>query len=157
MNHMRLITASTLFFPLTAYADPLDKGEAYTTRQGPPEWMDNIDLTLLIIDYGIFALMLIGMGWLLFKRPHYFLKAEALLKKPFAAIFALASRSGTVTGFILQLVGGLLSFAALAAWVFFCQWLKSKGLGAFSMIGLALMALMLVRMIKGNEKPRPVS
>lgn len=150
MKKMRWMTG-LLLFPVTAMADPLDKGEAYTTRKGPPEWMDNIDLSLLLIDYGVFALMVIAMGWLLIKRPHYFLKLEALIKRPFAAIFAAASRAGTVTGFILQMVGGLAAFVALAAWVFFCQWTKSKGLGALSMIGLALMALMLVRLIKGNK------
>ncbi|EAU55892.1 hypothetical protein [Mariprofundus ferrooxydans] len=157
MKTMRWMAATAMMIPTSALADPLDTGEAYTTRQTPPEWMDNVDLSLLLVDYAIFALMLVGFGWLLFKRPHYFLKLEAILKAPFKAIFAAGKRAGGVTEFILQMVGGIAVFLSLAAWVFFCQWLKSKGLGAFSMIGLALMALMLVRLIKGDEKPRPVS
>jgi len=148
--------AGALLYPVTALADPLDKGEAYTTRPGPPEWLDNVDLSLLLVDYGVFALMLIGFGWLLFKRPHYFLRLETILKAPFQAMFATGKRAGGVLEFILQLCSGLLAFVALAAWVFFCQWLKSKGLGALSMIGLALMALMLVRLIRGNEQSQRI-
>jgi len=155
MNMMRWIVA-TLLYPITAMADPMDKGEAYTTRQGPPEWMDNVDLSLLLVDYGIFALMLIGLGWLLFNRPHYFLSVESMIRYPFSAIFAAGKRAGGVLEFVLQIFAVVAAFIALAAWVFFCQWLKSKGLGAFSMIGLAFMALMLVRLIKGKEQSQRI-
>ena len=155
MKMMRWMAAAMLY-PVTAVADPLDKGEAYTTRQGPPPWKDNVDLSLLLVDYGIFALMLIGLGWLLFKRPHYFLRMESIIRYPFAAMFAAAKRAGGAIEFILQIITVVAAFIALAAWVFFCQWLKSEGLGALSMIGLAFMALMLVRLIKGNEKSQPI-
>jgi len=148
--------AAAMMMPAVAMADPLDKGEAYTTRKGPPEWLDSVDLGLLLVDYGIFALVVIALGWLLFKRPYYFLRLESVLKTPFQAIFAAAKRAGGITEFILQLVGGIAVFITLAVWVFFCQWLKSKGLGAFSMIGLAMMALMLVRLIKGKEKSQRI-
>jgi len=137
-------------------ADPLDKGEAYTTRSGPPEWMDNVDLGLLLVDYSIFALTLIGLGWLLFKKPTYLARLESVVRAPFAAIFAAAKRAGGVTEFVLQLFGGIAVFISLGAWVFFCQWLKHIGLGAFAMIGLAFVALLLVRLIKGNEKELPI-
>jgi len=141
-----------LFWPIFAMADPLDTGEAYTTRSGPPQWMDTVDLSLLLVDYGIFALTLIGLGWLLFKKPAYLARLELVIRTPFAAIFAAAKRAGGITEIMLQLFGGIVIFLALAVWVLFCQWLKHIGLGAFSMVGLAFVALLLVRMIKGHEK-----
>lgn len=63
---------------------------------------------------------------------------------------------GGVTKFLLQVVGGFAVFVTLAGWVFFCQWLKHVGLGALAMIGLAFVALLLVRIIKGNEREQPV-
>ncbi len=147
--------AIALCYPLSAIADPLDTGEAYTTKQGPPEWMDGIDFGLLLVDYSIFALVLIGLGWVMFKRPQFLHRLEAFIWRPFRAVFSAAARAGGVTEFALQLLGGLAVFITLASWVLFCQWLKSQGLGALSMAGLAFAALMLVRMIKGNEKARP--
>jgi len=152
----RVILSTVALMPGTLWADPLDRGEAYTTRAGPPEWMDNIDFGLLLVDYGIFALTLIGLGWLLFKRPDYLLRLESVIRAPFAAIFVAAKRAGGVTEFMLQMLGGVAVFVALVAWVFFCQWLKHVGLGALAMAGLAFVALLLVRMIKGNERGRPV-
>jgi len=114
--------------------------------------MDNIDFGLLLVDYGIFALTLIGLGWLLFKRPDYLLRLESVIRTPFAAIFVAAKRAGGVTEFMLQMLGGVAVFVALVVWVFFCQWLKHVGLGALAMVGLAFVALLLVRMIKGNER-----
>ncbi|MDQ7000495.1 MAG: hypothetical protein Q9M12_06385 [Mariprofundus sp.] len=152
----RIILSIAALMPGTLWADPLDRGEAYTTRQGPPPWMDNIDFGLLLVDYGIFALTLVALGWLLFKKPDYLHRLESLVRAPFAAIFAAARRAGGVTEFILQMFGGIAVLVTLAAWVFFCQWLKHIGLGALAMIGLAFVALLLVRMIKGNEKEVPV-
>jgi len=139
-----------------AIADPLDRGEAYTTRQTPPEWMDGVDFGLLLVDYGVFALTLIGLGWLLLKKPHLLYRMEAVVRAPFSAIFAAAKDAGGVIEFVLQLFGAAAVFAALGVAVFFCQWLKHIGLGALSMIGLAFVALLLVRMIKGNEREMPV-
>jgi len=154
MNRIILIIMALL--PTSLLADPLDRGEAYTMRSGPPEWMDNVDLGLLLVDYGIFALTLVALGWLLFKKPDYLHRLESLVRAPFSAIFTAAKRVGGVTEFMLQMIGGLAVFVALAVWVFFCQWLKHVGLGALAMIGLAFVALLLVRMIKGNEREHPV-
>lgn len=61
---MKYIFLLLALYSGTALADPLDQGEAYTTRPGPPEWMDSIDFGLLLVNYGVFALMIIAMGWL---------------------------------------------------------------------------------------------
>jgi hypothetical protein len=151
----RLIFLILACCPGLALADPLDRGEAYTMRSGPPEWMDNVDLSLLLVDYGIFALTLIGLGWLLFNKPTYLARLESVVRAPFTVIFAAAKRAGGITEFMLQLFGGLAIFISLGAWVFFCQWLKHIGLGALAMIGLAFVALLLVRMIKGDEREQP--
>lgn len=139
-------------WPQLSWADPLDKGEAYTTRAGPPQWMDGVDVAFLLVNYGIFALSLVGLGWLLFKKPEYLNRLESKVLYPFKAIFALAKRKGGLAEVLLQTLGGLAAFLSLAGWVFFCQWLKHEGLGAISMFGLAFAALMLVRLLKGDEK-----
>jgi len=136
---------------MLAAADPLDQGEAYTTRSTPPQWMDNIDLSLLLLDYGIFAMALIALGWLLFKKPDHLLRLERWVHRPFRAIFTAAKKAGGVTEFVLQVIGGAAIFVTLVSWVFFCQWLKHVGIGALAMIGLALLAVLLVRAIKNSE------
>ena len=141
-------------WPQLLWADPLDKGEAYTTRAGPPQWMDGGDVAFLLVNYGIFALSLIGLGWVLFKKPEYMNWLESKVLYPFKAIFALAKRQGGFAEILLQTLGGLAAFLALAGWVFFCQWLKHEGFGAISMFGLAFAALMLVRLLKGSEQPK---
>jgi len=139
-----------------AWADPLDTGEAYTTRQGPPEWMDKTDFGLLVVDYGMFALIVVALGWLVVKHPQRFAAFEHAIQWPVRSLFAVAKRTGGVGALVLQMMGTFIGFVVVVAWVFFCQWLKSQGLGALSMAGLALIALMLVRMIKGNEAPKPI-
>jgi len=153
---MKFIVFILLYWPTVLWADPLDQGEAYTMRPGPPEWMDKTDFGLLIVNYGIFALALIGLAWLLFKRPEYLKGLESWFLKPFKMIFAAAHHHGGATEVFLQILGGLLAFISLAIWVFFCQWLKHMGLGAISMIGLAFAAFLLVRLLKGDEKPQVI-
>ncbi|MDX8413042.1 MAG: hypothetical protein R8J85_03050 [Mariprofundales bacterium] len=151
-----LLAAMLLAGNTQAMADPLDRGEAYTTRQTPPEWMDSVDFGLLLVDYGVFALTLIGLGWLLLKKPHLLYRLETVVRAPFSAIFAAAKDAGGVLEYVLQLFGIVSIFVALGVAVFFCQWLNHIGLGALSMIGLAFVALLLVRMIKGSEQEMPV-
>jgi len=153
---MRLLYVLLACWPDLLWADPLDQGEAYAARQGPPVWMDNVDLSLLLVDYGIFALLVVALGWAVVKYPQRFVTFETIMLKPILAIFLLAKRVGGVGEILLQMIGGLAGFILAAAWVFFCQWLKSIGLGAFSMAGLALLALMLVRMIRGKEREHPL-
>ncbi len=142
-----------LLIPTPLMADPLDRGEAYTTRGAPPQWMDNIDLGLLLLDYTIFGVTVAALGWLLMKKPTLLLRLENRVRTPFAAIFRAADHAGGVAGLLLQLVGTVVVFLALAAAVFVCQWLKHIGLGAISMAGLGLLALLLVRVIRGGESP----
>jgi len=146
--------SSFILFPISVIAEPFYFDEAHTARPKPQDWMDKTDFSLLLVDYGIFALILVGLGWLLFKRPHYFMQCESVILRPFYAIFAAADRTGGAVKFILWFFGGLLSVVTLLAWVFFCQWLKALGLGAFSMAGMALMAIMVVRIVRG--KPQSV-
>ncbi|OIO66249.1 MAG: hypothetical protein CO186_09450 [Zetaproteobacteria bacterium CG_4_9_14_3_um_filter_49_83] len=144
------------FLPSLAFADPLDKGEAYTERQEPPDWMDGIDFTWLIVDYGLFALAVIGLGWLLLKRAAWFTAFERVLFSPFRFLLRLASRLPVIARELLQGITGLLVLLLIVAWVFLCQWLSHHELGAIAMAGLALEAVILVRLIKGTERARPV-
>jgi len=142
--------------PTWVWADPLDQGEAYTTRQEPPDWMNGVDFTWLIVDYGLFALSIIALSWLVFKHPERYEEVETVLFSPYRFVFAAASRSGMFLGVVLQCFGALMVLATIATAMFFCQWLMSPGLGALAMTGLAWIALILVRVIKGNEKEQLV-
>jgi len=150
---MRKIISLAALLPFTAFADPLDKGEAYTTRQGPPEWMDGVDLSWLIVDYGIFALVVISIGWVLSKKVSIFERFESIISWPFSRMLKLASRMPIILRELVQGITGLGVLFLIVAWVMFCQWLKHHGLGAISMAGLALEAVVLVRLIKQGEKP----
>ena len=148
----RLLILIALLIPLPLMADPLDRGEGYTTKSAPPQWMDSIDFGMLLVDYTLFAVILVALGWLFFKQTEKIERIERWLHRPFAAIFTAATRAGGFTEIVLQVIGAFMIFIALASWVFFCQWLKHFGLGALSMAGLGLMALLLVRAIKGGER-----
>jgi len=150
---MRKIISLAALLPFTAFADPLDKGEAYTTRQGPPDWMDGIDFTWLLIDYGVFALMVIALGWVLTKRIGLFESFENFIYWPFSRLMGLASRLPIILREFAQGIVGLVVLLLIVAWVMFCQWLYHYGLGAVCMAGLALEAVFLVRLIKRGEKP----
>jgi len=142
----------SLLYPTALFADPLDKGEAYTSNPGPPEWIDSVDFGLLLVDYGVFALFIIAIGWSLSRKPHYLQRIESFIWHPFHAIFSAAKRSGPVMEFVLQLLGGLAVFFTVAIWVLICQWFKAQGLGAIAMAGLGFVALLLVRLVKGSGK-----
>jgi len=143
-------------WPVLALADPLDIDEGYTTHQMPASWLDKSNFWLLLGDYAIFALVVMALGWLLFKQPRLLQRAESKLLQPFRAVFAAAAAAEGVRKGALYFMGGLLTFLSLAAWVFFCQWLKSLGLGVFSMAGLALMSVMLVRLLRGEQHSQRV-
>lgn len=147
----RLMGLILACWPVLALADPLDIDEGYTTRQLPASWLDKSNFWLLLGDYAIFALVVVGFGWLLLKQPRYLAQAESIIQRPFRSLFTAAGIASGVMKGVLYLLGGLATFAALALWIFFCQWLKAQGLGAFSMAGLALMSVMLVRLIRGEQ------
>lgn len=141
-----------LLMPIMAFADPLDTGEAYTTRKGPPEWMDGVDFTWLLLDYVLFGLAVVLIGWLLIRRPEQFGRFEACIRWPFASLFELSSRLPVVLRELLQFVTILFALLITAAWVMLCQWLNHLHLGALAMAGLALLAVILVRSIKRSEQ-----
>ncbi len=154
MRYIGMILAALL--PYTAYADPLDRGEAYTTRQGPPDWMNGVDLTWLIVDYGLFAVVIIALGWVLMRRPHLFAGFESALKAPFAALLAGAVHLPVILRELAQGIVGLMVLALIVAWVLLCQWLSHIGMGGLSMAGLALEAVILVRLIRGGEREQRI-
>ena len=155
MRKVSALRYMAALLPLTAFADPMDKGEAYTTRQGPPEWMDGIDFTWLLVDYGVFALIVVALGWVLTKRISMFERFEAVIYWPFSKLMSLASHLPIILRELGQGIVGLGILLLVVAWVMFCQWLYHYGLGAVSMAGLALEAVLLVRVIRQGEKPLP--
>ena len=133
--------------PLRALADPLDY-DSYT-RQNPRDfWMSRGDLGWLVLDYGLFAISVILVAWLLRRRPEAWRRLESALYAPFVAVKSRGAMAGgwsTLSGMSLYILHAMFVFLALAAWIFVCQWLRHIGLGAFSMAGLALIGLLLVR------------
>jgi len=154
---MRKIVGLLGLIPITAFADPLDKGEAYTTRQGPPEWMDGVDVSWLLVDYGIFALMAIALGWALTKHITVFERFESIIRWPFRHMLKFSSHLPIILRELVQGITGLTILFLIVAWVMFCQWLKHHGLGAISMAGLALEAVVLIRAIRQYETPLLIS
>ncbi len=137
----------------TAWADPLDAGEGYALRGGPPDWMDSVDFGWLIVDYGLFALTVGLLGWLMFAHPARALRWRDALAMPWRALFRAAE---ALPFGLRELAQGLAVAAALlavAAWVFFCQWLSSMHLGALAMAGLAMLAVFLVSLMRDGGKP----
>ena len=153
MQYLRWII---MLLPLPAYADPLDQGEAYVTHQGAPVWMDGIDFAWLLVDYGMFAIAIITLGWVLMKRPASFERFESMFTAPFRRLLRMAARLPVVLRELVQGVVGLLVILLIVAWVVLCQWFSHIGFGALAMAGLALEAVILVRLIKRGEKPQPV-
>lgn len=143
-----------VYLPLNAAAEPLDGRSIYAMRQRPgsSDWLDQVDFGPVLLDYGLSILVLIGLGWVLFKRPHFFLRLESIIRRPFGAILAASLRANTVTSVCLQLLLAFLILASLAAWALICLWLGEKGFGILTATGLALLAIMLVRIAKGKEK-----
>lgn len=150
------ISLLALLMPWSTWADPLDQGEAYTTRQDPPEWMDGVDLTWLIVDYGFFAIAIVILGWVMLKRPENFAYFEAVITSPFRWLFNAVAGFPVIVKELAQGLIGLVILFTIASWVFFCQWLSHHHLGAISMIGLALLAIVLVRVVKKTETPKAI-
>jgi len=76
-----------------------------------------------------------------------------VIRYPFARINHLARTHGgfdKASGLLLYGLNTLLIFFALAIWIFLCQWVKHEGFGGISMVGLALAAVFLVRMLGGK-------
>ncbi len=147
---------ASLFISNTVLADPFDDGEAYASRATAPEWMDNVDVGLFLLNNAVFALSVFLLAYFLFKKPALLMRLEQKILAPFRWLFALARSYTGIIELLLQGFAGLVVFMALAAWVFFCQWLKHEGFGAISMFALAILALLFVRLLKGKEKPRPI-
>ncbi|MDX8391921.1 MAG: hypothetical protein R8K53_05060 [Mariprofundaceae bacterium] len=136
-----------LLLPRLAYADPLDY-EGYVKKSPDEFWMSNGDFFWLLADYGVFALSLVALGWLFYVKPSYGERIETIVCYPFTLLNGIARKNGgwdKLSGILLYVINGCLIFVCLAAWVFFCQWLKQAGFSAISMAGIALVAVVLVR------------
>ncbi len=148
---MRFPAMMAAWLPAVALADPLDRGEAYTERGAPPDWMDGVDFGWLLVDYGVFAIVVVAFGWVLLRRPQWFEQFEALLSAPFGMLFRAASGLPVLLRELAQGLIGLVILGLVVGWVFFCQWLSHHHLGAIAMAGLALLAVILVRLVKRSE------
>ena len=157
MRYLRLGYFISLLLPTLAFADPLDKGEAYTMRDTPPDWMDAGDFAWLLVDYGVFAIIIAAIGWIMFKHPQQFARFERTVLKPMSFLFEQEKKYDGVVSFAFAMIAWVSVFIFTVSWVFFCQWLGHLGLGAVSMAGLALEAVLIVRALRDSESVPSVS
>ncbi|MDQ6950126.1 MAG: hypothetical protein Q9M26_00505 [Mariprofundales bacterium] len=142
-----------LLIPLSTLADPLDRGEGYTTRPGPPPWMDGVDFAWLLVDYALFAIVIGAVGWMLMRKPAICTRIENAICLPFRTLLNLADYLPIG---LRELAQGLVYVAILlfvVLWIFFCQWFNHHGFGGLAMIGLALESTLLVRLIGRDSHP----
>jgi len=82
---------ASLFISNTVLADPFDDGEAYASRATAPEWMDNVDVGLFLLNNAVFALSVFLLAYFLFKKPALLMRLEQKILAPFRWLFALRS------------------------------------------------------------------
>jgi len=145
---------AALLLDVRAFAGPLGYDESSVHRLMMP-WTSNGDFGWLLVDYGLFALFLITLGWLLYAKPTYWYRIENVIRYPFARINRMARAHGGFNrklGILIYSINTLLIFLTLAIWIFLCLWVKHAGFGAIFMAGLALVSVFLVRIIGGKNE-----
>ncbi len=130
---------AALFVAAPVWADPLDAMEGYAERGAPPAIPGVGGVAVWVFDYALFAVLVVGLGWLLVRHAGRWARAEARVRASFAALRACCGR-------IAAWAAGAF---AVAGWIFLCQWLDAHGLSALAMGGLALLALEVVRVFAG--------
>ena len=97
------------------WADPLDAMEGYAERGTPPVIPGAESVALWVLDYALFALVVVALGWMFVRRGGAWARMEAKAQAWLAAIRGCCGR-------VAAWVAGLL---AVAGWIFFCQWLDA--------------------------------
>jgi len=115
--------------------------------------MDGGGLAWVLLDYGLFALGIVAIGWLLINKKELFVRVESTIYQPFRALLAIAEGLPTIPKQILQ---GITYFAVLLLviiWTIVCQWLNHHSFGGLAMLGLSFEAVLLVRLFAQDARP----
>jgi len=124
-----------------AMADPLDAGEAYVNR-GAPDMLGYTGLAMLMLNYVLFGVAAVVFGKALFANAPWLLYISRVFAKPWSFGVRKQWQPGRHWADIP------LTVVLMIVWIFICQWFNEFGLGAVAMIGLALMAVLLLRMMR---------
>ncbi len=125
----------------TSWADPLDDAEGYVTR-GAPKMMDASGLVFLAFDYICFALAVVFFGRALVQDKSWLQYLSRVIARPWS--FGVhqqwhETRHRADTPLMVMMV---------VIWIFLCQFLSEMSLGVLAMIGLALLAVVMLKLIK---------
>jgi len=123
------------------WADPFDDGEAYVNR-GAPEMLGMAGLAMMMLNYVLFGLAVVIFGKAMINRTPWL----ELIAKSFARPWSYGVKG--VWQNQRHALDMPLMIAILVAWIFLCQFFNEMGLGVLAMIGLALMAVVFLRMLK---------
>jgi len=125
----------------TAMADPFDADEAYVNR-GAPDMLGYAGLAMLMLNYVLFGIAAVVFGKGLAKKTPWLLKVSQIFAKPWSFGVQKEERDDR------HWADMPLTVVIMVLWIFLCQWFNEFGLGAVAMIGLALMAVLVLRMLK---------
>ncbi|MDQ6974851.1 MAG: hypothetical protein Q9M10_08180 [Mariprofundaceae bacterium] len=136
-----LMLALLIVYGDTAMADPFDAGEGYVNR-GAPDMLGYAGLTMLMLNYVLFGLAAVVFGKGLAKKTPWLVHMSRIFEKPWSFGIQKEERDDRHWADIP------LTVLLMVLWIFLCQWFNEFGLGAIAMIGLALMAVFVLRMLK---------
>ncbi|MDQ6994691.1 MAG: hypothetical protein Q9M18_03755 [Mariprofundaceae bacterium] len=125
----------------TAIADPFDADEAYVNR-GAPDMLGYAGLAMLMFNYVLFGLAAYVFGKGFAKKTPWLIQLGKIFSKPWSFGIQKEERDDRHWADIPLMV------LLIILWIFLCQWFNEFGLGAVSMVGLALMAILIIRMLK---------
>jgi len=132
--------AAMLLLTDVAWADPLDAGEGYVNR-GAPEMLGIAGLTMMMLNYVLFALAAVVFGRALIRNAPWLLYCSALYARPYSFLLKREEMDRHAMDIPLTVV-------MTVTWIFICQGFNELGLGAVAMIGLAFMAVLVLKILK---------
>jgi len=124
-----------------AMADPFDADEGYVNR-GAPDMLGYAGLGMLMLNYVLFGVAAVVFGKALVANTAWLQYVSRVFSKPWSFGVRKQWKDGRHWADIP------LTVILMVLWIFICQWFNEFGLGAVAMIGLALMAVLLLRMFK---------
>ncbi|MDQ6952432.1 MAG: hypothetical protein Q9M15_02780 [Mariprofundaceae bacterium] len=124
-----------------AMADPFDADEGYVNR-GAPDMLGYAGLAMLMLNYVLFGIAAVVFGKGLAKKTPWLLHISRIFAKPWSFGMQKEVRDDRHWADIP------LTVVIMVLWIFLCQWFNEFGLGAVAMIGLALMAVLVLHMLK---------
>jgi len=124
-----------------AWADPFDADEAYVNR-GAPDMLGYTGLALMMLNYVLFGLAVVVFGKALVKGSAWLVYVSQVVSKPWSFGVKRVWQEGRHWSDIP------LTVVMVVCWVFLCQFFNEMNMGAVAMIGLAFMAVVLLRLMK---------